>query len=109
MDKFCEDERHATTIEEIRKASWGADQIIYDEAAWIPAYEQNYYRCAYWRWVKWPEKTFNVAVSELPMSNHVHWIDEDAKRETEDAMRAGKTFPETDQVFDHNLKAGGTK
>ncbi|MDB6007462.1 MAG: extracellular solute-binding protein family 5 [Prosthecobacter sp.] len=109
MDKFCEDERHATSIEEIRKASWGADQIIYDEAPWIPAYEQNYYRVAYWRWVKWPEKIFNVAVSELPMSNHIHWIDEDLKRETEAAMRAGKTFPETDQVFDHNLKAGGTK
>jgi len=109
MDKFCEDERHATTIEEIRKASWGADQIIHDEAAWIPAYEQNYYRVAYWRWVKWPEKTFNVAVSELPMSNHVHWIDEDVKRETEAAMRSGKAFPEVDQVFDHNLKAGGDK
>ena len=109
MDKFCEDERHATTIEEIRKASWGADQIIYDEAPWIPAYEQNYYRVAYWRWVKWPERTFNVAISELPMSSHVHWIDEDVKRETEDAMRSGKTFPETDLVFDQNLKSGGTK
>ncbi len=109
MDKFCEDERHATTIEAIRVASWGADQLIHDEVAWIPAYEQNYFRVAYWRWVKWPEKTFNVAVSELPMSNHVHWIDEDVKRETEAAMRSGKTFPETDQVFDHNLKSGGTK
>jgi microcin C transport system substrate-binding protein len=109
MDKFCEDERGATTIEQIREASWGADQIIHDEAAWIPGYEQNYYRVAYWRWVKWPEKTFNVAVSELPMSNHLHWIDEDVKRETEAAIRSGKTFPETDQVFDHNLKSGGTK
>lgn len=109
MDKFCEDERRATSIEEIRCASWGADQIIYEEAPWIPAYDQNYYRVAYWRWVKWPEKTFNVAVSELPMSNHVHWIDEEAKRETLEAMRAGKTFPETDLVFDHNLKTGGKK
>lgn len=109
MDKFCEAERGATTIEEIRNASWGADQIIHDEAAWIPGYEQNYYRVAYWRWVKWPEKTFNVAVSELPMSNHLHWIDEDVKRETEAAIRSGQTFPETDQVFDHNLKSGGTK
>jgi microcin C transport system substrate-binding protein len=109
MDKFCEDERHATTIEAIRVASWSADQIIHDEAPWIPAYEQNYYRCAYWRWVKWPTKTFNVAISELPMSSHIHWIDEDVKRETEAAMRSGKTFPETDLVFDQNLKSGGTK
>lgn len=104
MDKFCEAERAATTIEEVRAASWGADQLIHEEAAWIPAYEQNYWRVAYWRWVKWPEKTFNVAASELPTSNHVHWIDEDVKRETIEAMRAGKSFPEVDLVFDQNLK-----
>ena len=104
MDKLCEAERHATTIEDMRKASWAADQMIHDEAVWIPGYEQNYYRCAYWRWVKFPGKTFNVAVSDLPLQNHVHWIDEEVKRETEKAMREGKKFPETDLVFDQNLK-----
>lgn len=104
MDRFCEAERAATTIEQMREAAWGADQIIHDEAPWIPGYDQNYWRVAYWRWVKWPEKTFNVAVSELPMSNHLHWIDEDVKRETLDAIRTGKTFPEIEQVFDDNLK-----
>jgi len=109
MDKLCEAERAATTIEDMRKASWGADQIIHDEAVWIPGYEQNFYRVAYWRWVKWPAKTFNVAVSELPMQNHVHWIDEDVKRATEKAMREGKTFPETDLVFDEYLKTEAKK
>ncbi len=110
MDRFCEAERAATTIEQMREASWGADQLIHEEAPWIPGYDQNYWRVAYWRWVKWPEKTFNVAVSEMPMSNHLHWIDEDAKRETLDAIRSGRTFPETEQVFDDNLKsAEGTK
>lgn len=111
MDAFCEAERHATTIDEMRRASFGADQIIHDEAAWIPAYEQGYYRTAYWRWVKFPEKTFNVAVSELPLQNHVHWIDEAVKHETEEAMRAGREFPEVDQVFDQNLvrDKGGVK
>ena len=111
MDAFCEAERRATTIEEMRKASFGADQIIHDEAAWIPGYEQGYYRTAYWRWVKFPEKTFNIAASELPLQNHVHWIDEDAKRETEEAIRNGRTFPEVDQVFDQNLvrDKGGVK
>ncbi|MCE9520277.1 MAG: extracellular solute-binding protein [Verrucomicrobia bacterium] len=110
MDEFCEAERHARTIEDFRKASWGASQIIHDEAAWIPGYEQGYYRTAYWRWVKWPEN-FNVAVSELPLQNHVHWIDEEVKLETEVAMRSGRTFPEMDRVFDQNLvnKTGGAK
>lgn len=109
MDKLCDEERHATTIEDFRKASWAIDQLIHDEAAWIPSYDQNYWRVAYWRWVKWPEN-FNVAASMLPLTNHVHWIDEDVKKETLDAIRSGKTFPEVDQVFDHNLKlSGGAK
>lgn len=109
MDKLCEAERRATTIEDMRKASWGADQIIHEEAVWIPGYEQNYYRVAYWRWVKWPAKTFNVAIGSQPMQNHVHWIDEDTKRETEKAMREGKTFPEVDLVFDEYLKTEAKK
>jgi microcin C transport system substrate-binding protein len=106
MDQFCEAERAASTVEEMRKASWGADQIIHDEAVWIPGFEQNYYRAAYWRWVRWPEHTFNVAVSEMPFSNHVHWIDEAIKAETLEAIKSGKTFPEMDLVFDQNLKGG---
>ncbi|MDP1591731.1 MAG: extracellular solute-binding protein [Prosthecobacter sp.] len=109
MDKLSDEERHATSIEEFRAKSHACDQIIHDEAIWIPGYEQNYYRVAYWRWVKWPEKTFNLPISDLPLQYHVHWIDEEVKRETEAAIRSGKTFPETDQVFDHNLKSGGTK
>jgi len=107
MDQFCEAERAATTIEQMRQASWGADQIIHDEAAWIPGYDQNYWRVAYWRWVRWPEGSFNVAVSELPMSNHVHWIDEALKEETLQAMKDGREFPETDLVFDQHLTKGG--
>jgi len=109
MDKLCEAERHATSIDDMRKASWAADQIIHDEGVWVPGYEPNFYRVAYWRWVKWPAKTFNVAVSDLPLQNHVHWIDEDAKRETEKAMREGKTFPEADLVFDEYLKSEAKK
>lgn len=104
MDKLCEAERAAKTIDQMREASWGADQIIHDEAAWIPGYDQNYWRVAYWRWVKWPEKSFNVAVSELPMSNHVHWIDEEVKAETLEAMKEGREFPETDEVYEQHLK-----
>ncbi len=106
MDKFCEAERKATTIDEIRAASWGADQIIHEEGPWIPGYDQPYFRVAYWRWVKWPNDTFNLPISELPLSNHIHWIDEDVKRETETAIRRGDVFPEVDLVFDQNLKKG---
>lgn len=102
MDKFCEAERSATTVDEFRTAVFGADQIIHDEAVWVPGFEQNFYWVAYWRWVKWPPG-FNVSVSQDPFQNHVLWIDEAAKKETQAAMRSGKVFPEVDRVYDQNL------
>ncbi len=108
MDQFCADERRAQTIDEFRIASYGADQRIHDLAVWVPGFEQNFYWVGSWRWVKWPPG-FNTAVSQDPFQNHVLWIDEAAKKETLDAMRSGKVFPEVDRVYDQNLNSGGVK
>jgi len=98
MDAFCETQRRATSIEMFRDAVFGADQILHDEAVWVPGFEQNFYWVSYWRWVKWPPN-FNVTVSQDPFQNHVLWIDEDARKETLEAMRSGRTFPEVDHVY----------
>lgn len=103
MDALCEAQRSATTVEEYRRTVFEADQIVFDEALWVPSFEQNFYWVAYWRWVKWPPG-FNVAVSQDPYQNHVLWLDEEARAETFEAMRAGRTFPEVDEVFDQNLQ-----
>ncbi len=104
MDALCEAQRKATTVEEFRRTVFGADQIIHDEAIWVPGFEQNFYWMASWRWIKWPPG-FNVAVSQDPYQNHVLWIDEAARADTMEAMRTGRTFPEVDEVYDQNLKA----
>jgi microcin C transport system substrate-binding protein len=104
MNALCEAQRKATTVEEYRRTVFEADQIVHDEAIWVPGFDQNFYWVAYWRWIKWPPG-FNVSVSQDPYQNHVLWIDEAAKAETLEAMRSGGTFPETDEVFDQNLKS----
>ncbi|MBL9159236.1 MAG: ABC transporter substrate-binding protein [Verrucomicrobiales bacterium] len=104
MDALCEAQRKATTVEEYKRTVFEADQIVHDEAIWIPSFDQNFYWVAYWRWVKWPPG-FNVAISQDPYQNHVLWIDEAARAETLEAMRSGKTFPEIDEVYDQNLKS----
>ncbi|MBU6178270.1 MAG: ABC transporter substrate-binding protein, partial [Verrucomicrobia bacterium] len=104
MDALCEAQRKATTVEEYRRTVFAADRIVHDEAIWVPGFDQNFYWVAYWRWIKWPPG-FNVPVSQDPYQNHVLWIDESAKAETAGAMRSGTTFPETDEVFDRNLKS----
>jgi microcin C transport system substrate-binding protein len=108
MDRFAEAERSATSVEEFRQAVFGADQIIYDQAIWVPGFDSNFYRVGYWRWVKWPEKTFNVSISQDAFQNHVLWIDEKVKEETLEAMRKGEKFPEVERVYDQNLHQGGS-
>ena len=104
MDALCEAQRKATTVEEYKRTVFEADQIVHDEAIWVPGFDQNFYWVASWRWIQWPPG-FNVSVSQDPYQNHVLWIDEAAKAETLEAMRSGKTYPESDEVFDQNLKS----
>jgi microcin C transport system substrate-binding protein len=49
--------------------------------------------------VRWP-KEGNLKNSQLPLDTHVHWIDEDLRHETEDALRSGKSFGEVLRTFD---------
>ncbi len=104
MDALCIAQRKATTVEEYKRTVFEADQIVHDEAIWVPGFDQNFYWVASWRWIQWPPG-FNVSVSQDPYQNHVLWIDEAAKAETLDAMRSGETYPESDEVFDQNLKS----
>lgn len=95
--------RRATSEEEIRKNAWAIEEVIQEQAPWVPLYHRNYYRLGYWRWLKFPEKKFNVRVSYEPDEAHVHWIDTEAKEETLKAKREGEKFPETLEVFDEYL------
>lgn len=104
MDALCEAQRKATTVEEYRRTVFEADRIVHDEAIWVPGFDQNFYWVASWRWVRWPPG-FNVSVSQDPYQNHVLWIDEAARAGTLEAMRSGGVYPETDEVFDQNLKS----
>jgi microcin C transport system substrate-binding protein len=102
MDALCEAQRRATTVEEYRRTVFEADQIVHDEAIWVPGFDQNFYWTAYWRWVRWPPG-FNVATSQDPFQNHVLWLDEEAREETLEARRSGIVFEEVDAVYDQNL------
>jgi microcin C transport system substrate-binding protein len=61
--------------------------------------DTKFYRVGSWRWVRWPDD-FNVKRSELERDLHLYWIDEDLRRETKEAMKAGKTFPPVIKVYD---------
>jgi len=103
MDELAEAARNAKTIEELREASLEAQQLVHDEAIFIPSYALDFYRIAHWRWLKWPqtdEVQFGTPLRDNPYDLYVHWIDEEVKAETIAAKRAGKTFPESVKIYD---------
>ncbi len=103
VDKILEANRNARSLDVIRDTSYELEQIMHDRAVWVPAYRRAFYRVGYWRWVRWPD-TFNVRLGNEPEMNHVHWIDQDMKKETLEAMVSGRTFPEKNLIFDKNRK-----
>ncbi len=99
MDKLLEANRNATTEEDIIRSSHAIEEIIHNEAVWSPGWKKETYRALYWRWVQWPDD-FNVRISDEPEMSYVFWIDEEIKKDTQAAMREGRSFPETNRIFD---------
>lgn len=86
-------------VAEIKDLAWKLERRVHDSAAFIPGFKAPFHQCAYWRWVKWPEK-FDVRTSRDFEEFWVFWIDEDERKATEDAMKSGKTFPKAVESFD---------
>ncbi len=103
MDNALEKERDASTDQELQEATYKVQQLIHDEALWVPCWATEFTRLGYWRWVRWPEsKTtqFSHPLVFEAQDSYLYWIDEDAKKETLEAKRHGDTFSEVDKLYD---------
>lgn len=89
LDALIEAYDKAESMEEIRRLAEQIEQIIYDDAAWVPGWAFPFYRFAAWRWVRWPDD-FNVMTSRSPDEAFTYWIDQDIQREVREARRAGR-------------------
>jgi microcin C transport system substrate-binding protein len=99
MDVLIDQQRAATNEADLQRLSWQLAEMVHEDASTIPAWESPFYRHGYWRWVKWPTGG-NLKTSQLPLETHVHWLDPEVEAETRAAMREGRSFPETLEVFD---------
>jgi len=103
MDKLTEQSRAAQTIEEVKEVSHKIQQLVHDEAIFIPSLKTSYVRLAYWRWMQWPQTNyteFSSPVVYFPTESYMYWIDPKIKEDTLKAMRSNQTFPEKEHVFD---------
>jgi len=99
LDRLIEQYDRSSSLEEMKALAVTMEEIIYDEAAWVPGWAQPYFRCAYWRWVRWPEG-MNPMLARTADEYFVHWIDEDLEKETRSAKNKGQKFPAGVHVFD---------
>lgn len=99
LDVMIESYDRMATHEEKRDMAHKIEDVLFDHAAWVPGVDIVFYRTGFWRWVRWPED-FNVKRSELERAWHLYWIDEEMRRETMKALKAGKTFPPVIKVYD---------
>lgn len=99
LDRLIEAYDKAETMDEIRHLSAQIEQMVYDHATWVNGWALPFYRVGYARHIRWPA-SFNVAQSRTAEEFFLAWIDEDARRESEEARRSGKTFPPQVLTFD---------
>ncbi len=99
LDKLIDSYRKSEDLDEMREIAFKMEEIIHDEAAFIPGYVVPFYRIGYWRWINYPDD-FNVKISDSAGQWFVSWIDEEAKKETLEARKSGKTFPPSIEVYD---------
>lgn len=103
MDKYCKAVRYARTVAEVKENAGKVQQMVHDEALFSPGWMVNFNRLGSWRWLRWPDTKdtpFSIPISYEPMEAYAFWIDEKMKKETQEAMRSGKTFPEVQKVYD---------
>lgn len=103
MDKLASQYRFATDETELIRTAHAMQQIIHDEAIFIPGYMTEFQRLGTWRWVRWPDSEFtefSPPMKYSPFESYAFWIDAERKTETLEAKRSGRTFPEIQDIKD---------
>jgi microcin C transport system substrate-binding protein len=84
-------------FEERLRAMYRIDEIVHEEAFYIPFWTAPYVRLAYWSYVRFPE--FYLPKRTQGLTDYlVFWIDPDARAELQQAMRTGRALPIDDSV-----------
>ncbi len=88
LDQLIERYDESDCLDEMRELAFRMEEILHEDASFVPAFVFPKFRVAYWRWVRWPDD-FNVRFAREPTEYYVHWFDEERRAETELAVRPG--------------------
>lgn len=77
-------------------------QLIANEACWVPGWTTSYCRFAQWRWLRWPDTAscrFCPPHYHDPMDSHLYWIDESERKKTLRAKAKNESLPEEELII----------
>ena len=103
MDIATDQVRNARSISELKEAAFKVQHMVHESGAFIPGVWRDFTAVANWRWLRFPDSEttkFSYPQIREPLEGYLYWIDEDVKKETLEAKRNGKVFPEFEEVID---------
>lgn len=99
LDKLIDEYRASEDAREMMELAHTMEEILYEEASFVPGFVMPFFRWAAWRWLQYPEDG-NVKIAGGPGEYYLGWIDEELKDEVERAQRSGETFEPIIEVYD---------
>jgi len=88
---------------EMKKLAFEMEELLHEDASFVPGYVRPFYRIGYWRWIRYPED-FNVKLSRSSGEYFLTWIEPGVKKTTLEAKKTGRTFPPVIKTYDQYKK-----
>lgn len=101
MDRMIEQYRASNDVDEMIALAHRMEQLLHDEAIFVPGFVIPFYRIGYWRWREYPEN-FDVMKSESSGQWAMGWINVEARMETLKARDRGQTFEKSIKYYDQH-------
>jgi microcin C transport system substrate-binding protein len=99
LDQMINAYRRSDSVEEMKKLAFRMEEILYEDASFVPGFVNPSYRVAHWRWLRYPDD-FNVKLSRSAGEYFLAWIDSEMKEETQQARKNGQTFEPVIREYD---------
>jgi microcin C transport system substrate-binding protein len=97
VDALIETFEQDFDLEARQKAMYRIDEVVHDEAFYIPFWMAPYSRLVYWDYLQFPE-FYLPKRAEQVMDWMVYWIDPEKQAALAEDMRAGRTYPVDDDI-----------
>lgn len=100
LDAMINKYRASQDLAEMNALMMQMEELLYEDASFVPGFVQPFYRTGHHRWLRFPEGSFNELHTRNDIAAFVSWIDEDIKAETLAAKKSNQTFGAQINVYD---------